>query len=133
MTDSWPVVTDTEAADLQAFVSEYKHNLGREALWKVARIVAGEAGVSLRVFDSRDEVEAHHQTGSDSADTATTGRAPGGFGGRLLSRAGFDDSLDEKMTATFEGCGYEDGGSWGRAGRFSDAGRSGDDGGGDQR
>lgn len=133
MTDSWPVVADTEAADLQEFVSEYKHNLGREALWKVARIVAGEVGVTLRAFDSRDEVEAHHQTGSDSADTATTGRAPGGFGGRLLCREGLDDSLEEEMLDAFEGRGSEDGGPWDRLGRFSDAGRSDNDGGGDQR
>lgn len=85
MTDCWPIVADTETADLQEFVSEYKHNLGVKALWKVARIVAGEAGVTLQAFGSWDEVEAHQEGGSDSAPSATTGRAPGSFGGSLLA------------------------------------------------
>lgn len=103
MTDSWPVVADTETADLQEFVSEYKHNLDREALWKVARIVAGEAGVTLQAFDSWDEVEAHQESGSASAVTVTTGRTPGGFGGSLLARYGFDDPLPDDVLAGFEG------------------------------
>lgn len=103
MTDSWPVVADTETADLQEFVSEYKHNLDREALWKVARIVAGKAGVTLQAFDSRDKVQENQQSNSTGPDTAASTRAPGGFGGSLVAREGFDDPLDEDVLEGFEG------------------------------
>lgn len=95
--------------------------------------MVGEAGVTLQAFDSWDEVQAHQESGSGSADAGTTGRAPGGFGGSLLSCAGFDDPLPEEMLDAFEGRDGADGGSGDRVGRWPDAGGVGDDGGGDQR
>lgn len=57
MVEQWPVVVETEAQDLQEFLSEYKYSLRGEALRRVAELVAREVGVEFVRYETWDALQ----------------------------------------------------------------------------